>query len=102
MNTLASPARRPAARLGLPPLVLLCLAATWLVWGSTYLAIKFALLSFPPFYQMGTRFLAAGLLLMAWMRWRGAPWPGRTQWRNALVVGTLMLGFGMGGRRMPR
>ena len=97
MNTLASPARRPAARLGLPPLVLLCLAATWLVWGSTYLAIKFALLSFPPFYQMGTRFLAAGLLLMAWMRWRGAPWPGRTQWRNALVVGTLMLGFGMGG-----
>jgi drug/metabolite transporter (DMT)-like permease len=97
MNTLASAARRPAALLGLPPLVLLCLAATWLVWGSTYLAIKFALLSFPPFFQMGTRFLAAGLLLMAWMRWRGAAWPGRTQWRNALVVGTLMLGFGMGG-----
>jgi drug/metabolite transporter (DMT)-like permease len=97
MNTLASSARRPSALLGLPPLVLLCLAATWLVWGSTYLAIKFALLSFPPFFQMGTRFLAAGLLLMAWMRWRGAAWPGRTQWRNALVVGTLMLGFGMGG-----
>lgn len=77
--------------------VWLCLAATWLVWGSTYLAIKFALLSFPPFFQMGTRFLAAGLVLMAWMRWRGAPWPSRTQWRNALVVGTLMLGGGMGG-----
>ena len=55
----------------------LCLAATWLVWGSTYLAIKFALLSFPPFFQMGTRFLVAGVLLMAWMRWRGAPWPKR-------------------------
>ncbi|MES2956697.1 MAG: EamA family transporter [Pseudomonadota bacterium] len=75
----------------------LCLAATWLIWGSTYLAIKFALLSFPPFFQMGTRFLAAGTLLFAWMRWRGAPWPSSVQWRNAVVVGTLMLGGGMGG-----
>lgn len=81
----------------LPTLLLLCLAATWLIWGSTYLAIKFALLSFPPFFQMGTRFLAAGALLMAWMRWRGAAWPTRTQWRNALIIGTLMLGGGMGG-----
>jgi len=81
----------------LSTLLLLCLAATWLIWGSTYLAIKFALLSFPPFFQMGTRFLAAGALLIAWMRWRGATWPTRLQWRNALVVGTLMLGGGMGG-----
>lgn len=81
----------------LPPLVLLCLLATWVVWGSTYLAIKYALLSFAPFVQMGSRFLVAGLVLAAWMRWRGAPWPGRVQWRNALVVGGLMLGGGMGG-----
>ena len=81
----------------MPPLLILCLAATWLVWGSTYLAIKYALLSFPPFFQMGTRFLFAGVLLLAWMRWRGAAWPDRTQWRNALVLGTLMLGGGMGG-----
>jgi drug/metabolite transporter (DMT)-like permease len=81
----------------MPPLLLLCLAATWLVWGSTYLAIKYALLSFPPFFQMGTRFLFAGLVLMAWMRWRGAAWPSRVQWRNAAVVGALMLGGGMGG-----
>ena len=86
-------ARVPA----LSTLLLLCLAATWLIWGSTYLAIKFALLSFPPFFQMGTRFLAAGALLMAWMRWRGAAWPTRRQWRNALIIGTLMLGGGMGG-----
>jgi drug/metabolite transporter (DMT)-like permease len=78
-------------------LLLLCLAATWLVWGSTYLAIKYALISFPPFFQMGTRFVFAGALLMAWMRWRGAPWPNRVQWRNAFVVGSLMLGGGMGG-----
>lgn len=79
------------------PLIVACLAATWLVWGSTYLAIKFALLSFEPFWQMGTRFVAAGVLLAAWMRWRGQPWPDARSWRNALVVGSLMLGGGMGG-----
>lgn len=93
MTTLATrPATAPQSGL-----ILLCLAATWLVWGSTYLAIKFALLSFPPFFQMGTRFLFAGVVLMAWMRWRGAPWPTAVQWRNAAIVGTLMLGGGMGG-----
>jgi drug/metabolite transporter (DMT)-like permease len=91
----ATPSQGPAA--GLSPLILACLAATWLVWGSTYLAIKFALVSFPPFFQMGTRFLAAGALLMAWMRWRGSPWPSTSQWWHALLVGTLMLGGGFGG-----
>ncbi|MFO1269538.1 MAG: EamA family transporter [Rubrivivax sp.] len=92
-RTFAGTFGRPA----LPPLVLACLAATWFIWGSTYLAIKFALVSFPPFFQMGTRFLAAGALLAAWMRWqRGAPWPDRRQWRHAAIVGTLMLGGGMG------
>ena len=43
----------------LPPFVLLCLLATWVVWGSTYLAIKYALLSFPPYVQMASRFLVA-------------------------------------------
>ncbi len=85
-------------RLRPPPFILACLAATWLVWGSTYLAIKWALVSFPPFFQMGTRFLLAGLLLFAWSRGvRKAPMPSPEQWRNALVVGTLMLGCGMGG-----
>jgi drug/metabolite transporter (DMT)-like permease len=92
-----SPTGQPTATSGLPPLLMLCLAATWLVWGSTYLAIKLALTSFPPFFQMGTRFLFAGVLLLAWMRWRGAAWPSRAQWRNALIVGALMLGGGMGG-----
>ncbi len=78
-------------------LLVACLAATWLVWGSTYLAIKFALLSFPPFFQMGTRVLVAGFALAAWTRWRGAAAPTPKQWRNAAVVGTLMLGGGMGG-----
>jgi len=94
MNSVVMP--RPAAR-GLSGTVIACLAATWLVWGSTYLAIKFALLGFPPFFQMGTRFLAAGALLLAWMRLRGAPMPTAKEWRNALIVGALMLGGGMGG-----
>ncbi|MDM0044028.1 drug/metabolite exporter YedA [Variovorax dokdonensis] len=98
----ASKARAPqsprsSGRLGLSPLLWLCLAATWLVWGSTYLAIKVALTSFPPFLQMGSRFLVAGALLAAWMRWRGAPWPNRRQWLHAWVIGALMLGGGMGG-----
>ncbi|HJV61146.1 MAG TPA: drug/metabolite exporter YedA [Albitalea sp.] len=97
MSTLASRAAAPSALSALSAPLMLCLAATWLVWGSTYLAIKFALLSLPPFFQMGTRFLFAGLVLMAWMRWRGAPWPSATQWRNAGIVGALMLGGGMGG-----
>jgi drug/metabolite transporter (DMT)-like permease len=83
---------------GLSPLVLVCLAATWIVWGSTYLAIRYALISFPPFFQMGTRFLGAGALLFLWcrLRWR-APLPTALQWRNAFFIGTLMLVCGMAG-----
>jgi drug/metabolite transporter (DMT)-like permease len=81
---------------GLSPLILACLGATWFVWGSTYLAIKFALVSFPPYWQMGTRFIIAGALLMLWCMWRGAALPTRLQWRNALIIGALMLAGGMG------
>ncbi len=95
MNSIVLPL---AARAGLPPLVLACLAATWVIWGSTYLAIKFALVSFPPFLQMGSRFLVAGLALALWMRFvRRAPWPTPRQWAHATLVGALMLGGGMGG-----
>ncbi len=91
MNTATLPLAKKA-----PSLLIPALLACYLVWGSTYLAIRFALVSFPPFFQMGSRFLVAGALLMAWVRWRGGAWPSRLQWRNALAVGTLMLGGGMG------
>ncbi|KQW42238.1 MULTISPECIES: drug/metabolite exporter YedA [unclassified Roseateles] len=94
MNTTTLPLKTTT---GLGPKLMLCLAATWLVWGSTYLAIKIALVSLPPFLQMGSRFLVAGALLAGWMRWRGVPWPDRRQWLHALVIGGLMLGGGMGG-----
>ena len=94
MSTLARPLLAPPR--SLPPLILACLAAVWLIWSSTYLAIKWALVSFPPFWQMGTRFIAAGVLLAAWMRWRGARWPDRREWINATILGALMLGLGYG------
>ena len=80
----------------LSPLLIACLAATWLIWGSTYLAIKFALESFPPFYQMGSRFLVAGLLLITWLKLRGRALPTLIEWRNAAIIGTLLLVSGMG------
>lgn len=78
------------------PLLVPALLACYLVWGSTYLAIRFALLSFPPFFQMGTRFLFAGSLLMAWLVFRKHKLPTRREWRNAFVIGSLMLGGAMG------
>jgi drug/metabolite transporter (DMT)-like permease len=96
MSSASTPALALPARKPLPRLIVACLAATWLIWGSTYLAIKWALVSFPPFYQMGTRFVVAGGLLLAWMRWRGAPLPDRRQWLNATILGGLMLGVGYG------
>lgn len=85
----------PAAS-AISPLILGCLVATWVIWGSTYLGIKLALVSFPPFFQMGTRFLLAGLLLLGWVVVRGGRLPSLIEWRNAAIVGTLMLGGGMG------
>jgi drug/metabolite transporter (DMT)-like permease len=82
----------------LSPLVIACLAATWLVWGSTYLAIKYVLVSFPPFFGMGTRFILAGVVLLLWMRFaRGAAWPTLKEWRNGFIIGSLMCAGGMGG-----
>lgn len=80
----------------LPKLVLLALLTVYLVWGSTYLATRIALTSFPPFLLMGSRFLAAGIVLFGWLKLRGVPNPALRQWRDAGVVGILLLGGGMG------
>jgi drug/metabolite transporter (DMT)-like permease len=87
----------PAPSRTLSPLIVSCLAVTWLVWGSTYLVIRFALAGFAPYFLMSTRFLVAGALLFAWQLARGASMPTGREWRNALLIGTLMLGGGMGG-----
>jgi drug/metabolite transporter (DMT)-like permease len=72
------------------------LFALYLIWGSTYLAIRVALESYPPFLMAGTRFLVAGGAFYAFLRWRGMAAPTRTQWINAAVTGTLLLGMGNG------
>jgi drug/metabolite transporter (DMT)-like permease len=92
-----SPGKVIAAPGVFSPVVLGCLAATWLVWGSTYLVIRFALAGFAPYFLMATRFVFAGGVLLAWQLARGAQLPTARQWGNALLVGTLMLGGGMGG-----
>jgi drug/metabolite transporter (DMT)-like permease len=71
--------------------------AIYLIWGSTYLAIRFAIETLPPFLMAGARFLVAGGLMMLWVRGSGAAPPTRAQWRAAAIVGTLLLVAGNGG-----
>lgn len=76
--------------------VLLAFAAVYFIWGSTYLFIKYAIESIPPFMLGATRFVVAGGLLYALALWRGArPATGRDV-RLALLTGVLMLGVGNG------
>ncbi len=72
------------------------LLALYIVWGSTYLAIRFAVETIPPFLMAGTRFLISGLILYAWRRAAGDPAPSRRQWRSATIVGLLLLLGGNG------
>ncbi|MEM4724895.1 MAG: EamA family transporter, partial [Candidatus Hadarchaeum sp.] len=80
-----------------PFLVAMAFAAVYLIWGSTYLGIRFATESIPPFLMAGTRSVTAGLLLYAVMRLRGAPRPSALHWRSAAIVGGLLLMGGNGG-----
>ncbi|MEX2180227.1 MAG: EamA family transporter [Gemmatimonadaceae bacterium] len=76
--------------------ILLAFAAVYFIWGSTYLFIKYAIDSIPPFMMGASRFLVAGVLLYAIARWRGAPRPDARDWRSAAITGILMLGVGNG------
>jgi drug/metabolite transporter (DMT)-like permease len=75
---------------------MLAFAAVYVLWGSTYLAIRFGVETIPPFILAGTRHLTAGLLLYAWLRARGAARPDRLHWKSAFAVGGLMLLGGNG------
>jgi len=90
----------PDRATGSPPRshVLAAYAAVYVIWGSTYLAIHFAVQTLPPFLMAGVRFLAAGTILYAFMRLSGrAPRPTLVNWRAAFVVGGLLLLGGNGG-----
>lgn len=81
-----------------PPLraYALAFATIYLVWGSTYLAIRVAVETMPPFALAAARFALAGGLLMGFLRLRGAAWPTSRQWRNAAVSGVFLLLGGNG------
>jgi len=94
-----SRASHPAPVHHLAPLslVVMAFAAVYIIWGSTYLAIRFAVESIPPFMMAGARHLTAGLLLFAFTRLRGVAAPTWPQWRDATIAGILMLVIGNGG-----
>ena len=81
-----------------PPLwkLILAFASLYLIWGSTYLAIRFTIETVPPFTMAAIRFLVAGVILYGIAR-RSAPRPTGHEWFSALIVGTLLLGGGNGG-----
>jgi drug/metabolite transporter (DMT)-like permease len=65
--------------------------AIYLIWGSTYLGIRVAVETMPPFLMAGVRFLVAGGFLFAVLQIRGAARPTRAQWRDHAIIGTLLL-----------
>lgn len=77
--------------------VALALAVLYIVWGSTYGAMRIALGGFPPLLMAGVRFATAGAALYVALRLRGAPPPTPRQWAHSLLVGVLLLACGNGG-----
>lgn len=70
--------------------------ALYVIWGSTYLVIRIGVESWPPLLLAGVRFVIAGSLMYAWLRWRGAPAPTWAQWKAAGMIGVLLLACGNG------
>jgi drug/metabolite transporter (DMT)-like permease len=76
--------------------LILAFAAIYLIWGSTYLGMRVAVESMPPFLMAGVRFLTAGALLFGFLQLRGAAWPSRRQWTTNAIIGTFLLLGGNG------
>lgn len=72
------------------------LLALYIVWGSTYLAIRFAVETLPPFLHASLRFLISGAILFLWRRAAGDPLPTKSNWKSTAIVGTLLLLGGNG------
>ena len=92
----------PTARLPISPKppgwwVAACLLAVYVIWGTTYFAIKVGIEGAAPFFLIGTRFVVAGALLLGWQAIRGQPMPAARQWRGAALIGFLLLVVGNGG-----
>jgi drug/metabolite transporter (DMT)-like permease len=92
--TSPAPVSGPAGALSAP--VIAALAAVWIVWGSTYLAIKIGLETMPPFFMQGTRFVFASAIMLTVLRRRSVPWPTKVQIRHAAMIGIVLLIGGLG------
>lgn len=78
-------------------LVLVAFGLVYLVWGSTYLAIRVSIESFPPLLLAGSRHLLTGLVLYPLLRWKTGVRPTAQHWRMSFITGFLLLGIGNGG-----
>jgi drug/metabolite transporter (DMT)-like permease len=87
-----APSARPATWL-----IVACLLSVYIVWGTTYYAIKVGIEGSGPFFLVGTRFVVAGVLLLGWQLLRRQPMPTKGQWLRASLVGFLLLVVGNGG-----
>jgi drug/metabolite transporter (DMT)-like permease len=93
-----TPTRSESAPRSARAAVILAFASVYLIWGSTYLAIRYAIETLPPFLMAATRFLSAGTILFAWARLNGdGIGSSFAQWRRAFVIGALLLLCGNGG-----
>ncbi len=76
--------------------LIVAFAAVYLIWGSTYLGIRFAIDTIPPFIMCGMRFVIGGVMMLVWARVQNGAWPTKDELRNAAVIGTLMMVGGTG------
>ena len=90
-------ASAPTPQAASPLAIWTALSAVYVIWGSTYLAIRFTVETAPPFLSAAARFVISGGLLYAWRRLAGDPRPTREQWRNASIIGIFLLVGGNGG-----
>lgn len=74
----------------------IALLALYIVWGSTYLGIKVAIETIPPFFHAAIRFLVSGLILVLWQKAAGREMPTRKQWISTAIIGNLLLVGGNG------
>lgn len=80
----------------MPTRLIIAFATIYIAWGSTYLAIRWAVETMPPLLMAAVRFAIAGGGLYIYLRLRGTPRPSRIEWRNTLPISFLLLGFGNG------
>lgn len=91
-----STSTQPAERARLDPRLILCLAAVYLIWSSTYLAMRIGVAELPPLLMASMRYAVAGLVMLAIAKQRGAAWPSARQWLRVAPVGALLFVGGNG------